>query len=255
MRLTNRVALISAAGSGMGRAGARRFASEGAHVVVTDIDVAAARETVSLIAAEGGSAEALRMDVTSVDEIRAVIKHVDDVHGVLHVLYNHAGIPGPGILDAPLEDFDRGMEVNLKGAYYLAAAATPLMRRARGTASIIFTSSTAGLVGSPLSPFYSMTKGGIVLLTRSLAVRLGVDGIRVNAICPGMTDTPMLPQFFSRESQEDVSGEMDDFLVHIPLGRRGTPEEIASAALFLACDESSFITGVALPVDGGYVAK
>jgi NAD(P)-dependent dehydrogenase (short-subunit alcohol dehydrogenase family) len=239
----------------MGRAGARRFASEGAYVFVTDIDLAAAEETVALIESDGGKAEALRLNVADLDEVSSTLDHIGRSRGVLHVLYNHAGIPGPAVLDAPVDAFDQGVDVNLKGAYYLAARALPLLRNTGGKGSIIFTSSVSGLVGSPLSPFYSMTKGGIVLLMRSLALSAAGDGVRVNAICPGPIETPMLPRFFGRASNGDLSDLVGGFTSSIPLGRRGRPEEIADAALFLACDESSFITGVALPVDGGYTAK
>jgi NAD(P)-dependent dehydrogenase (short-subunit alcohol dehydrogenase family) len=255
MRLENRIALITAAGSGMGRATAIRFAAEGAHVIVADLDLDAAKHTVSLIVAADGSAEAHRVDVGRPSDIAALFDAVSAAHGVLHVLYNHAGIPGAAGLDIDEDAFDHAVDVNLKGAFFATARAIPLLMAAEGKGSIIFTSSVSGLVGSPLSPLYSMTKGGVTLLMKSLALKLAPDGIRVNAVCPGPIQTPMLPQFFGRGSGEDVTDLVQGFVGAIPLGRGGRPEEIADAALFLACDESSFITGVALPVDGGYVAR
>lgn len=255
MRLENRIALVTAGGSGMGRAGARRFASEGAHVVVTDVDANAAKETVSLIEADGGSAEAHELDVADIEQVTSVVDNVDRQHGVLHVVYNHAGIPGAAGLDMSEKDFDLAVDINLKGAFFVAGRTVPLLERAEGKGSMIFTASVSGLVGSPLSPLYSLTKGGIVLLMKSLALQLAPKGIRVNAICPGPINTPMFPAFFGRDPGADVDDLVKGFMTAIPLGRQGQPEEIANAALFLACDESSFVTGVPLPVDGGYLAR
>jgi len=255
VRLQDRVCLVTAAGSGMGRAGARRFAKEGAHVFVTDVDETAAKETVALIDSDGGSAEAHRLDVADLDQIAAVMQTVERSRGVLHVLYNHAGIPGAAGVDIPEKDWDLATDINLKGPFYVTEKAIPLLRRSEGKGSIIFTASVSGLVGSPFSPLYSMHKGGVVLLMRSLALMLAPDGIRCNAICPGPVDTPMLPQFFGREPGADVADLMQGFMNAVPMGRPAQPDEIAGAALFLASDDSSFVTGVALPVDGGYVAR
>jgi NAD(P)-dependent dehydrogenase (short-subunit alcohol dehydrogenase family) len=255
MRLENRIALVTAGGSGMGRAACLRFAEEGAHLVVTDLDETAAKETVSLIEAAGGSGAAYALDVSDTHAVAEAADRVRRDHGVLHVLYNHAGIPGASGLEINESDFDVAVDVNVKGAFFMTANCVDLLRAAEGKGSVIFTASVSGIVGSPLSPLYSMTKGGIVLLMRSLALKLAPDGIRVNAICPGPIGTPMLSQFFGRDTGADVSDLVDSFTANIPLGRRGLPEEIASAALFLASDEASYITGVALPVDGGYLAK
>lgn len=255
MRLQGRIALVTAGGSGMGRAGARRFATEGAHVIVTDIDAQAAKETAALIESAGGTAESHALDVADVGAIRALFATIGNEHGVLHVVYNHAGIPGAAGIDMSEEDFGRAIDVNLKGAFYVAAQSVPLLRQAGGKGSMIFTASVSGLVGSPLSPLYSLTKGGIVLLMKSLALQLAPDGIRVNAICPGPIDTPMFPAFFGRDPGANVEDLVKGFMTSIPMGRQGQPEEIANAALFLACDESSFVTGVPLPVDGGYLAR
>jgi NAD(P)-dependent dehydrogenase (short-subunit alcohol dehydrogenase family) len=239
----------------MGRASAVRFAEEGAHVVVTDLQQDSAEETVALIEKEGGTAEAHAFNVGRLSELDAFFSVVAERHPVVHVLFNHAGIPGASGLDISEGEFDLAINVNLKGAFFASARARPLLKRAEGKGSIIFTSSVTGLVGSPLSPLYSLTKGGITTLMKSLALAMAPDGIRVNAVCPSTIETPMLKQFFGRDQQDEVETLIDNFTPSLPLGRRGRPEEVANAALFLACDESSYVTGVAMPVDGGYLAR
>jgi NAD(P)-dependent dehydrogenase (short-subunit alcohol dehydrogenase family) len=254
-RLEGRVALITAAGSGMGKASAERFASEGAHVVVSDIDEAAAKEVAETITATGGSATAVACDVSDMGQIKAMIDAVGAEHGVLHVLFNHAGIPGAAGLDVTQDDWTRTVDVNQRSAFYATTYALPLLREANGKGSIIFTSSVSGVVGSPFSPLYSMTKGGIVLFMKSLAVKLGPEGIRSNAILPAMIETPMLSQFFGRENGADIEDLKAAYKSNVPMGRVARPEEIASAAAFLASDDASWVTGVALPVDGGFLAQ
>jgi len=255
-RLEGRVALVTAAGSGMGRAGAKRFAEEGAHVYVTDLDGDSAAETVAEIEAAGGSATARRLDVTDMDAIRALLDEIGRDRGVLHVLYNHAGTPGPAGLAAAAREWDLLVDVNMKSAYYATSYAADLLRKADGKASVIFTASVSALTGSPFSPLYSMAKGGIVAMVRALALALAADGVRCNAICPASVKTPMLRGFLDRKNEGLTEEQMAEFARQtIPLGRAATPEEIANVALFLASDESSFVTGVALPVDGGYTAR
>lgn len=254
-RLEGRVALITAAGSGMGRASAERFASEGAHVVVSDINEAAAKEVTEAITAAGGAATAVACDVGDMDQIKAMVEAVGTEHGVLHVLFNHAGIPGASGLDVEQDDWTKTVDVNQRSAFYATTYALPLLRKAEGKGSIIFTSSVSGVVGSPFSPLYSMTKGGIVLFMRSLAIKLGPEGIRSNAILPAMIETPMLSQFFGRENGADIDDLKNAYKSNVPMGRVARPEEIASAAAFLASDDASWVTGVALPVDGGFLAQ
>lgn len=255
-RLENRIALITAAGSGMGRAGAVRFAQEGAHVWVTDLREEAARETAQIIAERGGQATARQLDVSDLAAIRAVIDEIAEAHGVLHVLYNHAGTPGAAGLAASVEEWDTTVEVNMRSAYYATSYALDLLRKAEGKGSIIYTSSVSGLAGSPFSPLYSMAKHGIVGLVRATALALAPEGIRCNAICPSSVATPMLRGFLDRNNEGLSDEQMEEFVKRtVPLGRAAQPEEIANAALFLACDESSFITGVPLPVDGGFTAR
>jgi NAD(P)-dependent dehydrogenase (short-subunit alcohol dehydrogenase family) len=255
-RLDDRTALVTAAGSGMGRAAALRFAEEGAHVYATDLREDAATQTADLIRAAGGAATAVPLDVTDLVALRAAFREVERARGVLHVLYNHAGSPGPSGLDAPLEEWDLLVDLNMRSAYYATSYASDLLRRSEGKGSVIFTASVSALTGSPFSPLYSMAKGGVVAMVRALALALAPEGIRCNAICPASVMTPMLPRFLDRKNEGLTEEQMAAFARQtIPLGRWAEPEEIASVALFLASDESSMVTGVALPVDGGYTAR
>lgn len=253
--LHNRVAFITGAASGMGRASALLFAKEGATVVVADLNLEGAKEVVAEIEANGGSGRAVQLDVTNIDAIAEVYKKVDEEFGHLDVVYANAGTPGATGNQVTAEQYNFSVGVNLTGSYFVAQGAIPLLEKSVNVGSIIFTASTAALVGSGLSPLYSLSKGGVVMYAKALALSLAPK-IRVNAICPGPIDTPMLPKFWSRETTDGVEERLNNWVENdIPLGRRGKPEEIAEAALFLASDRSSFITGVALPVDGGFVAK
>jgi NAD(P)-dependent dehydrogenase (short-subunit alcohol dehydrogenase family) len=254
-RLKDRIALVTAAGSGMGRASSIRFAAEGAHVVVSDLDGEAADKVAAEIRAAGGSAIGVTCDVRDLDRIKAVIDDIERRHGVLHVLFNHAGIPGAAGVDIEPDSWADTVDVNLRGAFYATKYALPLLRKAQGKGSIIFTASVSGVVGSPFSPLYSMTKGGMVLFMKSLAIRLGPEGIRANAILPAMIDTPMLPQFLGREHGADIADLRDAYMAGVPMGRMADPSEVAGAAAFLASDDASWVTGTALPVDGGFLAR
>lgn len=232
----------------MGRAAAKLFALEGATVVVADLNGeaagAAAEET-------GHGAWSHACDVSSADALKELFDAIEERHGVLHVMWNHAGIPGATGMDVSEEDWQRAIDVNVKSAWLGTSLAIPLLKKSNGHGSLIYTASTSGLVGSPRAPLYALAKGGVVNLMRSVALLLAKEGIRANAICPGPTDTPMLPQFLGGMSGEVSQAVLDA----VPMGRVGKPEEIARAGLFLASDESSFVTGVALPVDGGYTAR
>ncbi|WP_405864574.1 SDR family NAD(P)-dependent oxidoreductase [Streptomyces sp. NBC_00005] len=256
MRLQDRVAVVTAGGSGMGQASARRLAADGATVVVADINKESARETVELIEADGGSAEAAEVDVADVDDLKGLFADIDQRHRRLDILFNNAGIPGAAGIDITLEEWDRAVNINMRGAYFATMYALPALRRAEGRGAVIFNASTGGLVGSPGAPLYGMTKGGVVLLMQSLALTLASEGVRVNAVCPGMMDTPMLPRFFSREENPAVEEKIPGYVKRqVPMGRLGQPDEVADVVAFLASDDARFVTGVAMPVDGGYVAK
>jgi NAD(P)-dependent dehydrogenase (short-subunit alcohol dehydrogenase family) len=253
MLLKDKVALITAGASGMGRSGSELFAENGAHVYVVDVNEEAAHEVVEGIVAKGGSATAAAVNVRDLDALKKLADQVTSEHGRLDVLYNNVGIPGAAGLEMSLEEWDTGIEINARSSFFLSGYLTDALKKADG-ASVIFTSSTSGLVGSPFSPMYSFTKGGIIALVRSMALALAPDGVRVNAIAPGSVETPGLPAFF-RASPEETEKRKAAFFAQIPLGRAAQPEEIARVALFLASDMSSFVTGVTIPVDGGLTAK
>lgn len=253
--LDGRVALVTAAGSGMGRAASLKLASSGATVIAASRSRDGIDETVALIEASGGKAEAYQVDVTDVSQIGRMFSHVDARYGRLNVLFNHFGTPGPGGINLTEEQFHDAVDTNLKGSFFCTSYAEPLLRREPGRASIIFTSSVSGLIGSLFSPVYSMVKTGLVGLTRALALSLAPD-IRVNVICPGAVDTPMLEQFFGRDPSVDAQALVARFVeTSVPLGRVATAEEVAELVHFLASDASSFITGTAIPIEGGYTAR
>lgn len=259
MKLEGKIGLVTAAASGMGRAGVELFAREGAAVGVVDIDADRVAETVDAIRAAGGSALPLVGDLTDDAFSRDIVSKTVAEFGGLDFFWGHAGHPGP----AALEDMEPGLldlaiDLNLRTIVHTTAAALPELRK-RGGGSLVYTASTAGLAGSPRSPVYSMMKFGVVGWTRSLARRAAPDGIRVNAICPGGVDTPMLRTFVARPDAPPPNMDAEDLVAargkQTPLhGRNARPEEIAATALFLISDDASYITGAALPVDGGMTA-
>jgi NAD(P)-dependent dehydrogenase (short-subunit alcohol dehydrogenase family) len=254
MLLKDKVALITAGASGMGRAAAERFAQEGAHVIVVDVNEANAKETVAAIEAAGGTGTAAIVDVRDLTALKALADQVQRDHGALHVLYNNVGIPGAAGLDLTEEEWNTGLEINARAGFFLSGYLTEALKAANG-ASVIFTSSTSGLIGSPFSPMYSFTKGGIIALVRSMALAWAADNIRVNAIAPGSVETPGLPAFFRTDDPAEIEARKAAFFATIPMGRASQPDEIAKVALFLASDLSSYVTGVTIPVDGGITAK
>lgn len=254
MLLKDKVALITAGASGMGRAAAELFAAEGAHVIVVDMNEEAAKETLAAIEAKGGSAKVEIVNVRDLDALKALADQVMADHGKLDVLYNNVGIPGAAGLDLTEEEWNTGLEINARGSFFLSGYLTDALK-ASGNASVIFTSSTSGLIGSPYSPMYSFTKGGVIALVRSMALAFATDGIRVNAIAPGSVETPGLPGFFRIDDPEEIEKRKQAFFATIPMGRAADPSEIAKVALFLASDLASYVTGVTIPVDGGITAK
>jgi len=256
MKLTGQTALITGAATGIGRASARLFAREGAMVAIADINDEAGNETAGMIQKDGGEAIFIHTDVSSVSQLERMVRATVDSFGKLTIFFHNAGIAGPGTIETTTEDtYDRCMAVNLKAGYFGAKFAAPEIRRAGG-GSIIFTSSGLGLRPAPQSPVYSLTKAGLVMLTRSLALYLARDNIRVNAICPGpVSETPIWQDFVNRVPGTDAGEYARKSLEGRPIARFGTAEEMARAALFLVSPENSYITGVALPVDGGGAAR
>lgn len=254
-RLDQRIAAVIGGGSGMGRAISLRLAAEGATVYVADLSGEAAKTVVAQIEQAGGTAHARQLDATDTEALRSFYADIDATHGKLHVLHNQVGMPGAGGIDVSVEDFDRSIDVNVKSAFYVATLGYELVKRADGKGSISMTSSTAALIGSPFSPLYSMTKGALTSFTRALALLGGPDGVRVNVICPGPVDTPMLPTFFGRDPGADMQDLMSNFIGLVPLGRPASPGEIAGVVAFLASDDAGFVTGVTIPIDGGLTAK
>jgi NAD(P)-dependent dehydrogenase (short-subunit alcohol dehydrogenase family) len=251
-RLQGRIAAVIGGGSGMGRATARRLAEEGAVVYVADLSEEAAK---SVAAEIGGSAVPWQLDATDNDALRAFYAAIEREHGMLHVLHDQVGMPGAGGIDVSEDDFQRSIDVNVKSAFYVTTLGYELVKRARRKGSITMTASTAALIGSPFSPLYSLTKGALTAYARALALVGGPDGVRVNVICPGPVDTPMLPTFFGRDPGADMADLMHNFISLVPLGRPATPEEIAGVVAFLASDDAGFVTGVTIPIDGGLTAK
>jgi len=257
-RLAGRSGLITAAASGMGRAGALLFAREGASVAVVDRDRDAAGKVVEELLRSGAKAMAICGDLTDDAFARDAVERTAAEFGALDYVWNHAGHPGPAAFeDLDMDAYALAMDLNVRAAVVVAGAAIPHFRR-RGCGSIVFTASGAGLVASPFSPIYSAAKFGVVGLTRALAKRYGKENIRCNAICPGAVDTPMLREFQQRpdapKKDLDVEATIKQFGSVNPMGRNGRPEEIAAAALFLVSNYASYVNGAVLAVDGGMTA-
>jgi len=252
MQLTGKVALITGGASGIGRATSLLFAREGATVVIADLNAQAGQVVVNEIAQAGGRAFLESTDVSNANDCRRVVDSTLREFGKIDILFNNAGIIRRAtVLDLSEEDWDRVMAVNVKSIFLLSREVIPHMQKTGG-GSIINTASGWGLSGGAKAAVYCASKGAVVLLTKAMAVDHGPQNIRVNCICPGDTATGML-----RSEAQQLGEANDRFLTEAakrPLGRVGTPEEIARAALYLASDASSFVTGTALVVDGGGLA-
>jgi NAD(P)-dependent dehydrogenase (short-subunit alcohol dehydrogenase family) len=252
MRLADKVALITGGTSGMGRATAVLFAQEGARVAITGRNEARGREVVAEIEQAGGTAIFIRSDVRFAEECRRAVEETLQAFGRLDILFNNAGVLYANtVLDCTEEEWDLTLDTNLKGTYLMSRFALPTMI-AQGSGVIINNASGWGLVGGDAAAAYCASKGGVVLLTKAMAIDHARQGIRVNCVCPGDVDTPMLPEDAQRRGMK-----WEAYLASAanrPMGRIGKPEEIAKAVLFLASDDSSFVTGAVLAVDGGGTA-
>ncbi|HEX9303446.1 MAG TPA: glucose 1-dehydrogenase [Thermoanaerobaculia bacterium] len=251
MRLKDKVSLITGSGSGIGREAALLFAREGASVVVVDVADEAGRQTAADIEKAGGRAHFVHADVSRGDDVREMVEEAEKTYGRVNVLFNNAGVfpdADGSVLDTDEETWDFILRVNLKGIFLGCKYGIPALLRAGG-GSIVNTASFVALMGAATPQIaYTASKGGVLALTREVAIEFARKGIRVNALCPGPVDTPLLQELFRDPERRKRR------LVHIPMGRLARADEVAKAALFLASDESSYINGTAFTVDGGITA-
>jgi NAD(P)-dependent dehydrogenase (short-subunit alcohol dehydrogenase family) len=250
-RLDGKVALVTGAASGIGRESALAFARAGAKVVVSDITVDAGEETVAMIKDMGGDAVFVKADVSKKPDVVALVAKTVEVYGRLDCAHNNAGIEG---VPAPCvqctdENWDKTIAINLSGVFYCCQAEIAQMLK-QGGGAIVNTASVAGLVGFAGIPAYTASKHGVNGLTKQIALDYAKEGIRVNSVCPGIIHTPMIDRFSGGDP-----AALEGFKASEPVGRLGKPSEVADAVVYLCTDEASFITGINMPVDGGYIAQ
>ena len=251
-RLANKVALITGGASGQGRVAALRFAQEGAKVVISDVNEDGGRQTMHMVQENGGQAYFVPADVAVETSARDMVEAAVRQYGALHILYNNAGIGGGGIdtdvTQLSVEAWDRILNINLRGIFLCSKYGVPALIQAGG-GSVVNTASIAGLIGSPYAGHaYTASKGGVIALTRAMAMAYARHQVRVNAICPGGVETPMTARFRQDPAQ------WQQYIDSHPIGRVGTPEDIVNLAVYLASDESSWVTGSIFTIDGGRTA-
>jgi NAD(P)-dependent dehydrogenase (short-subunit alcohol dehydrogenase family) len=247
----NKVALVTGAGSGIGRATAMTFANEGAKVVVADVSAEGGNETVKLIREAGGEAIFVQADVSKTSEVKALLEKVVETFGRLDCAHNNAGIGGAVAFTSEYaeEDWDRVIDVNLKGIWLCMKAEITQMLK-QGGGAIVNTSSVFGMIGAPNYSAYSASKLGVSGLSKTGALEYAQEGIRINAICPGVIRTPMIEGLINVYPQLEAQ-----LIAQEPIGRMGRPEEVAEAVVWLCSDRASFVTGIDMDVDGGYLAR
>ncbi len=256
-RLDNKVALVTGSGSGIGKEIAILYAQQGASVIVADINLLAAEQVSAAITEQGHKARALKLDVSSEEQVRAAMVGVRQEQGRLDILVNNAGVSHVGsILETSLEDWERVMTVNTRGVFLCSKYASDemLAQEPRGGV-LVNIASVAGMIAVDNRFPYGASKGAVISMTRSIAIDLVSQGIRANAICPGTVHTPFVEGYLERNFGDHKDEVRDQLHARQPLGRMGRPEEIASAALYLASDEAAFVTGSTLVIDGGWTAK
>jgi 2-keto-3-deoxy-L-fuconate dehydrogenase len=253
MKLEQRVAVITGAGSGIGQAMARLFAGEGARIFAADVNESAAQETARMISEAGGACRTFAVDVSRPEQVRAMIDAAVSAFGRIDILCNNAGIGSTtDVVECEPDEWDRVMTVNVKSVYLGCKYAIPHML-AQHSGVIVNTASVAGMVGLPKRASYSASKGAVIALTRQVAVEYVEQGIRVNCLCPGTVDSPWVGRLL--QQADDPVAARQALVARQPLGRLGTPDEIAAAALYLVSDDAAFITGTGLVIDGGLTAR
>jgi 2-keto-3-deoxy-L-fuconate dehydrogenase len=253
--LTGKLTVVTGGGSGIGAAIATLFARQGARIAVLDVDEDAACRTAALIRNSGGQADAVSCDVTNPVRVGEVMSGLAAAHTRIDILVNNAGIAHVGTIEQTDEvDMDRLYAVNVKGVFLCARAAVPIMV-AQGGGVILNMASIASLVGVPERFAYSMTKGAVLTMTMSIAIDYMKQNIRCNCICPARVHTPFVDRFVARHHAGRETETLRALAAYQPIGRMGTPEEVASLALYLCSDEASFVTGQAYPIDGGVLVS